>query len=241
MDDRSQIKGDRIRLQMEELVKANTLVNMRLRGVEGYERLTMINEISKDGADTFLVIDPPRDFQSAIAKEPRWRLQFTFTGLDKIEYNFSTQGGRLKDDAIWVPMPTVVNRVQRRRHFRVETPPGTLLVMTVNGEARALDLINLSQGGSLGVVSRRRGERLSVEPLFKVGAQFFNLTVVCPGNEDTETTRAAIKKAVVRRVEEDRQQYKHRYALEFTEMAPPEQRTVTTFIYRLQREYLRKR
>ncbi|MFH1985022.1 MAG: PilZ domain-containing protein [Pseudomonadota bacterium] len=241
MDDRSQLKGDRINQLLEELKTTNTLVTLRLRGVEGYERLTMITDIRTDPGGTFLVLDPPRGFQSAVAKAPRWRLQFTFTGQDKLEYNFNTSGGRIEADGIWVPVPEAISRIQRRRHFRVDTPPGTLLALTINGEARAMDLINISQSGGLGIVSRMRRNEQTSEPIFKIGAQLANLVIACPGSPEAEATKASIKKAVVRRVEQDTAQYRHRYALEFLELTPADQRIITAFILRVQREFLRKR
>jgi len=241
MDDRSQISGDRITELLDELKSANTLINLRLRGVDGYERLTMINDIQEASDGTILILDPPRGFQSAVAKVPRWRLQFAFTGQDGLEYNFNTEGGRISGDGICVPAPTAINRVQRRKYYRVETPPETLMGLTRNGEPLSLDLINLSQSGTLGIVRRVKRKGLSHEPLFNVGENLFNLTIACPGSEDAAPAKAIVKKAVVRRVEVDNEQYRHRYALEFLDIPSADQRTLVSFIYRVQREFLRKR
>ena len=240
MDDRSQLQGDHINQLLEELKTTNTLVKLRLRGVDGFERLTMINDIRKDANGTFLVLDPPRGFQSAVSQSPNWRLQFTFTGQDKLEYNFNTLGGWIEDVGILVPSPETIERVQRRRHYRTETPPGTLLALKIDGKSMALDLINLSQSGTLGI-RRSRVKELTYEPVFKVGDQLFNLTIACPASQDADASQTAIGKAVVRRVEVDNANYRHRYALEFLEISPADQRSLTEFIYRLQREFLRKR
>ena len=241
MEDRSQLQGDRVNQILEELKASNTLIKLRLRGVEGYERLTMINDIRTDDGGTFLVLDPPRGFESAVSQSPRWRLQFTFTGQDKLEYNFNTQGGRVEDGGIWVPLPETMHRVQRRRHYRTETPPGTSLAIRIDGKPLALDLINVSLGGSLGIIRRSRLKELTYEPVLKEGDHLFNLAIACPAGQDAEPSQVTIKKAVVRRVELDSAQYRHRYALEFLEISPADQRTLTAFIYRLQREFLRKR
>ncbi len=241
MEDRSQIQGERILQILEALKTDNTLINLRLRGVDGYERLTMINDIRQrsDGID--LVLDPPRGFQSAVSRAPRWRLQFMFTGQDGLEYHFDTQGGRLENDGIYVPAPETIHRIQRRKAYRVETPPGTLMALTKNSEPLALDLINLSQIGSLGIVRRLKRKGISSEPVFKTGEHLFNLVIDCPGGDDAPPSKATIKKAVVRRVEVDNEQYRHRYALEFLDVLPVDQRTMVSFIYRVQRELLRKR
>jgi len=241
MEERSQIRGERIVQILEALKADKTHINLRLRGVDGYERLTMINDIRQNSEGIDLILDPPRGFQSAVSREPRWRLQLTFTGQDGLEYHFNTQGGRIENDGIYVPAPETLHRVQRRKAYRVETPLGTLMALTMNGEPLALDLINISQTGGLGIVRRLKRKGLSFDPIFKMGEHLFNLVIDCPGGDDTPPSKATIKKAVVRRIEMDNEQYRHRYALEFLEVPPADQRTLVAFIYRVQRELLRKR
>ena len=97
-----------------------------------------------------MLVDPPDDFREAAADQDLWHLRFNFNGPDQLEHIFSTRGGELVEQGLKVPFPEHVERLQRRRNFRVDALTGTRMHFTlkkINGE---LDLINISQGGAYG-------------------------------------------------------------------------------------------
>ncbi len=232
--DRKQSEG-----LFRQLIKANTLITMRVRGVEGYQRLTMITDIRKPKGNHSFSIDPPAQFKEKVASLQEWSIHFKFTGPDKIEYSFSTRGGQLEGKQIWIPFPDAIERIQRRRHFRIETPPGTQLTLLVKKTPRLADILNLSQGGLLCVLIRLKKE-IRTDPVLRVGDMLSDMALVCPNEEKPDDT-IPIKSAVIQRVEADPNHYRHRYALEFHNMTFSEQSDLTRVIYRLQRELLRKR
>jgi len=239
MADGSTIDGKQREGLFRQLMRANTLITMRIRGVEGYQRLTMITDIRKTKAGSTFSIDPPSQFNEKVADLPEWKIHFKFTGPDKIEYSFSTRGGQIADRDIWLPFPEAIERIQRRKHFRIDTPPGTQIRLSVKRASRLADILNLSQGGLLCVLVRLKKE-IRTEPLLRVGDTLNDITLTCP-NEEGPEDEIPIKTAVVRRVEADPNHYRHRYAMEFHDMTFSEQGDLTKVIYRLQREFLRKR
>ena len=222
-----------------QLMKANTLITMRVRGVEGYQRLTMITDIREVKTNHSFSIDPPAQFKEKVADLPEWNIHFKLTGPDKIEYSFSTLGGRIEGKEIWIPFPDTIDRIQRRKHFRIETPPGTQLTLVVKKNQRLADLLNISLGGLLCVLVRLKKE-IRTDPVLKIGDTLSNITLSCPNEECADDT-VPIKSAIVRRVEVDPNHYRHRYAIEFLDMTFSEKSDLTRIIYRLQRELLRKR
>ncbi|MCP3951456.1 MAG: hypothetical protein GY697_04465 [Desulfobacterales bacterium] len=239
MADDSTVEGKQSQGLFKQLIRANTLITMRVRGVEGYQRLTMITDIREIRGNHAFAIDPPAQFQEKVGDLPDWNIHFKFTGPDKIEYSFSTHGGQVEGKEIWIPFPYKIKRIQRRKYFRIDTPPGTQVKLQVKKTPRLADILNISQGGLLCVLVRLKKE-IRTDPVLKIGDHFSSLTLACP-NEEAPDDMVPIKAAVVRRVEADPNHYRHRYALEFLDMTFSEQNDLTQLIYRLQREFLRKR
>jgi len=235
----STIEGKQSEGLFRQLIRTNTLITMRIRGVEGYQRLTMITDMRKDRGNHAFAIDPPAQFTETVDGLPDWSIHFKFTGPDKIEYSFSTKGGQIEGREIWIPFPKTIERIQRRKYFRIDTPPGTQIKLTVKKTPRMADILNISQGGLLCVLVRLKKE-IRTDPVLKIGDHLGTITLTCP-NEEGPADTVPIRAAVVRRVEVDQNHYRHRYAMEFLDMTFSEQSDLTRIIYRLQREFLRKR
>jgi hypothetical protein len=229
---------EKIRLFFEHLQQKQILINLRVAGREGYNRLTMITGMRQQKDALQFSIDPPRGFDEAVVGLGRWVLFFQLTGPDKLEYKFTTRGGAFEGPAIWIDFPDHVERVQRRRFFRVETVPGTRLRFALGGQAREMDVINLSIGGALAIFVRRKGEsgRLA---LLKPKDQVRQAQLICP--LEGETLNAKIQKLQVIRVEEDRENDRLRYALQFTLADYTAEKDLTSIVYALQRFFLRHR
>ena len=239
MADSSTVDGRQSEGLFRQLIRANTLITIRVRGVEGYQRLTMITDIRHVRGSRTFSIDPPAQFNEKVADLQDWDIHFKFTGPDKIEYSFATLGGRIEGKDIWIPFPDTIERIQRRKYFRIETPPGARLALSVKKTPRLADILNLSQGGLLCVLVRLKKE-IKTEPALKVGDKLADITLSCPNEEGPDDT-VPIRTAVIRRVEVDPNHYRHRYALQFFDMMFSEKNELTRIIYRLQRELLRKR
>jgi hypothetical protein len=233
------IEGKQSEGLFRQLIRANTLITMRVRGVEGYQRLTMITDLRATRGNHAFAIDPPAQFQEKVGDLPEWSIHFKFTGPDKIEYSFSTRGGQIEGKEIWIPIPDKIERIQRRKHFRIDTPPGTQIKLMVKKTPRLADILNISQGGLLCVLVRLKKE-IRTDPVLRLGDTLSDITLTCP-NEEGPDDIVPIRSAIIRRVEVDKNHYRHRYAMEFMEMTFSEQSDLTRIIYRLQREFLRKR
>ena len=137
-----------------------------------------------------------------------------------------------------IRFPEFIERIQRRKHFRIETPYGSKLNFEVNSTRRELNLIDISLGGVFGVLARLKQE-IQMKPILKIGGVLEHIEMIFPVKEGEQTVN--IKKAAVVRFEEDPQTAKHRYAFQFKEIKRHDQRKLKELVYRFQREFLQKR
>ncbi len=229
---------EKTRLFFEQIQQQKTLINLRIAGREGYNRLTMITAIRRRSDKYQFAIDPPNGFDEAVVGLNPWTLHFQLTGPDKLEYRFTTSGGAFEGAAIWIDFPGQVERVQRRRFFRVDTVPGTRLSFALKGEPHQMDVVNLSIGGALAMFARGKSKLAGQSPL-QLKDEVRAVQLICP--LEGEVLTAGIQKFQVVRVEEDREARRCRYGLLFTLTDYSAEKDLTAIVYALQRFFLRHR
>jgi len=239
MGDAGKVQGEKLAELFNELIEKKTIISMNVVGA-GFDRLTCITGIAKDGKDECLLIDPPEDFKKAAADKDLWHLRFNFNGPDQLEYIFSTRGGELVEQGLKIPFPEHVERLQRRRNFRVDALTGTRMHFTLKKIEGVLDLINVSQGGAYGVLVKHNFKFMRGSVL-KMDQQVYDIRILFPGDENDPGETICVKHAEVKRVEHDQDRGFYRYAFEFKEMEKEEQQRLIQVIYDLQRKYLQRR
>ena len=232
------MQPEKILSLFEELQQKKTLVNLRVAGRQGYNRLTMVIGVRDHKKQWQFAIDPPKGFDEAVVGRGEWTLLFQLTGPDKLEYRFTTHGGVFEDREIWINFPHEVERIQRRRFFRVPTVPGTRLCFTLGGKTRDMDVINISIGGVLAMFVRRKGEPGQL-PLLKIKDEVQGVQVTCP--LEGGGLVASIPKMHVIRTEADNENDRMRYAFRFTVPGYKEEKQLSAIVYGLQRYFLRHR
>jgi hypothetical protein len=206
----------------------------------GFDRLTCITGIGSDAHGDHLLVDPPDDFEKAATVKDLWHLRFSFNGPDQLEYTFSTRGGALGEQGLKIPFPEHVERLQRRRDFRVNTLTGTQMHFKLKKIQGIIDLINVSLGGSYGVLTKTNFKFMR-GPILKMDQQVYDISMVFPGDNDMPGHTVYVKKAEVKRVEHDQDHGFYRYSFEIKEIEKEERNKLTQVIYDLQRWYLRRR
>ncbi len=221
------------------LIEKRVIISMHLAGSD-FERLTCLIGLHEDAGGHNLRIDLPEGMRAAAAKTDSVTLRFNFNGPDRLEYVFSTRGIRFNGRELITPFPAYVERIQRRRDFRMQTPPGTRLLIKHEKIHAILHLINVSLGGAFGVM-KKHNLRNTNEPIFAVDETVTNAGIIVPEGTDRKEMVIIIKTAVVRRIERDRQSKRYRYAFEFDEMDAKEKHKLTQSIYYFQRLFLQRR
>ena len=224
---------------MEQLRQHNTMLSMRLVG-QNYQRLTIITRVFQDIDGSFFIIDPPRDFKRTVSELGTWEIHFNFRGPDNLEYIFDTLGGKLFDGEPQIPFPKYIERLQRRRHFRLSVPPGTKLYFDLDQVRHEIDLMNISMSGSLGHLKTSR-DRDHKKLILQKYDDLKNIEIVFPSDTNTSKQTLNVNKAIVRRAEYDSKRKVDIYAFEFESMDKDQEKMLIEFIFNLQRSFLRRK
>lgn len=224
---------------MEQLQQNKTMLSMRLAG-QNYQRLTMVTKILKEKNTSFFIIDSPRNFKSKITKLGTWEIHFNFRGPDNLEYIFATFGGDFLDEEPRIPFPKYIERLQRRRHFRLSVPAGTKLYFDLEQIRQEIDLMNISMSGSLGVL-RTSSSRDQKKPILQKEDYIRNIEIVFPSDISHGEKKLNVNKAIVRRAEYDPKRKADIYAFEFESIDKDKEKMLIEFICNLQRSFLRRK
>lgn len=239
MGEAGKVQGEKLTELFNALITKKVIISMNVVGT-GFDRLTCITGITQDADGSYLVVDPPDDFEEAAAAKDLWHLRFNFNGPDQLEYIFGTRGGERCEQGLKIPFPEHVERLQRRRNFRVKTLTGTKMYFTLKKIQGVIDLINVSLGGAYGVLVKHNFKFMRGSVL-KVDQQVYDISVVFPGDENEPEETIFMKRAEVIRVEHDPERGFYRYAFGFLEIDKDAHQRLTQVIYGLQRKYLQRR
>lgn len=239
MGEAGKVQGEKLTELFNALIEKKIIISMNVVGA-GFDRLTCITGITNDENGNHLLVDPPDDFEEAAAVKDLWHLRFNFNGPDQLEYIFNTRGGEISEQELKIPFPEHVERLQRRRNFRVNAFTGTRMHFNLKKIQGVLDLINISLGGAYGILVKHNFKFIRGSVL-KMDQQVYGISVVFPGDETVSDETINVERAEVKRVEYDQDRGFYRYAFEFKEMGKTEQQRLTQIIYGLQRKYLQRR
>ena len=239
MNDPGKLQGTKLVALFDELVQKKTIISIHVVGA-GFERLTCIVKTEQDSGNNHLYIDRPEGFIHAAGKDKPWNLRFNFNGPDSLEYIFSTKGGQLSGREIRLPFPEYVERLQRRKDFRILTLPGTKLLFSVGKVKGIIDMINVSLGGAFGAL-RKHNQKDHTGSLLSVDQRLYKIGLIFPADKEMNEQVVVIDKAEIRRVEHDNERNLYKYAFEFKEIDKIQKQKLTQSIYHIQRHFLKNR
>lgn len=237
MEAGERIQGiDRVDLLMQ-LKKDKTLVKMKLSGKD-YEQLTMITGVRTAGKHPVFLIDLPFGFKQAVSAVDIWNINFEFVASDGVQYKFKTSGGKITGSGVRINLPNFIERLQRRKDFRLDFNPGTEIRFEQDGFKYELGVINLSMGGVLATLPIPF-KGIQVAPVFDAGRTLRDIELVSP--LEGRNIRVEIKKALILRSNRDNKPGQYIFGLQFLEIENDEIKALRELIYNLQRDFLKKR
>jgi c-di-GMP-binding flagellar brake protein YcgR len=231
------ITGSAITQLFDTLIQHQSLLKLTLMDAD-YQSLARILGLAILKKTTHFVLDLPEGFERAAADLNTWQIQFEFSGVDHIKYAFTTFGGQIAGQRIYLPLPQELERKQRRELFRLDAPAGTRLCFSKDGNRFELEVMNISIGGSLAAMVQTNANIPENSP-FAVDRVLKDVALVFP----TEIMRRPIEiEAVeVKRIKRDPETQRYEVGFEFCKINTDEQKHLTDLIYELQRQYLRQR
>ena len=207
-------------------------MSFKIEGTE-FEKLTFITGFRQVKTTSYLLVDRFKGLSGAIST--RRGVLLNFTGNDKIQYSFRTSIHEIAERDIWLEFPEFIERIQRRKHFRVVTPLGTKVFVPKNEKTYEGHAVNLSMVGVL----FKEAERSEGQSEWNVGEDMEHVQVFW--NKDFVTMSVSVKKSRVKRVIKDPVTGRCWCALHFLELDSEEEEKLREFIYLCQREALQRR
>jgi c-di-GMP-binding flagellar brake protein YcgR len=239
LNDPGKLQGAKLVALFNELMERKVIISIHVVGT-GFERLTCIAAIQCDTVDSFLLIDRPDGFSQSVGQTEEWNLRFNFNGPDQLEYVFHTRGGENSGDNLKVPFPEFVERLQRRKDFRILTVPGTKLVFVDKKVKGVVELINISLGGAFGLLQKYKSKNPGGSPL-ALEQRLYKVGLIFPADKEATEQMIVVDKVEVRRIEHERERKLYKYAFEFMDIAKDQKQKLTQAIYHIQRQYLKNR
>jgi c-di-GMP-binding flagellar brake protein YcgR len=200
-----------------------------------------ITDIRKRRRTLHFLVKPEENFFDFGEPDHPSRLTFEFIDRENIKYVFDTDAAEFSQTMAWIAFPEFICRFQRRSLFRLEAPHGTRLYFTVNEARYKLLVVNVSLGGTLGVLvslTRRMEQELAA---YKSEILENAELVFPPRNKAEQGSTVRIKRWRLIRQERNPLTQKLECAVQFKEIEEAEQKKLTQLFYRWQREYLRRR
>jgi len=231
MEDTDKIYGKRRFELFDQLQKDRIVVKLTLLGKD-YERLTIITRIVTENGTPYVIIDIPTGFREKFQGDKKKKVLFDFVGKDKILYSFRTVVGRINENDIWMEFPEFIEKVQRRKFFRIVPPIGTKIYFEVDFREYEASVVNLSEGGVL----ITQGEQFHKEVKLFDGEYIKNL--IC--EEQCLKLQIDIEEGVIKRLVKNPNTSRNTYAIQFTGIEDRGKKELQDWIFRVQREFLRK-
>jgi hypothetical protein len=233
------LRGNKRSALFQQLIEKKVILSLYVIGAN-FEQLTVIKGIEKTLAGETLIIDTPKGFTQAVNGVQPWKLRFNCNGPDRLEYIFSTEGGTFGAEGLKVPFPENVQRLQRRKDFRVMVLPHTKLLFMSGKLKGVMEINNISMGGVFGALVKhnRKSATNSVLGLY----QYLNtIAITFPAHGDIEKQVVMIRTARVVRIERHPTKHIDQYALELLDISRDQENRLRNVIYQLQRYYLQNR
>ncbi|MCF8062847.1 MAG: PilZ domain-containing protein [Deltaproteobacteria bacterium] len=235
MEFRSQIQGETALAVFQQLQRQRIPLRIHVLG-RGYERLSIVTGVEFRNGGTFLLLDLPVRFETELPDCEGLRVQLEFADRERIPHSCRTVIHGSKGDDLWLFLPDHIERIQRRKHFRVEPPQGTRIVYPLQGKNVEFPVLNLSLGGGL-IISPMKGGAKSL--CFEPGMTLRGVRLLSTMEE--EKLELEIRIAEVIRAEKITESSRAHFALQFVRMEREDEQMLDRFIYYSQRRLLKKR
>jgi c-di-GMP-binding flagellar brake protein YcgR len=240
MADIEKIQGDALLQLFNDLQTKQIPLKLELADGENVQE-THITGIRKQRRALHFLIHSPDGDKERFEDPDQTRLRFEFVDKENIKYVFESDSWRFSKGFLWIKFPRLVHRYQRRKLFRLEAPHGTRLYFKVNNVRYKLLVINVSLGGTLGVLVSLT-KQMEQELRLYHSKILENVELLFPSKDRKKIGSIVnIKRCQIKRQEKNPLTNKFECAIEFKEISEDQQKNLTELFYKWQREYLRKR
>jgi len=200
-----------------------------------------VAEVSERGSANHFLIDTPEVCRKLKEESNLPYMVFKFTDSEDIKYVFEADTWQFFGDKVWIRLPQMVHRYQRRKLFRLEAPPGTRLYFNIKDIRCKLLVVNVSMGGTLGVLVRLRPKMEEI--LRPFNAKILQNAELLFPSRDRKKKGSIVNIGQFQLLRQNRNPATGKFecAIEFKKLSTTERKRLKNLFYKWQRDYLRKR
>jgi c-di-GMP-binding flagellar brake protein YcgR len=191
--------------------------------------ITVLLGIQREGNSGYLRVDLVPNFESMLSRSPSQEVVFEILE-NGILCKFRSRVIRYNPRAIWLELPSSIQRVQRRAYFRVTATSRAEIIFTIAGKEEKVTVRDYSLGG----VSFLMGSHQQLHP----GDEVTDLILTLP--QGKAMVSYPIAQAVVRRIEEHFEDRGKLCGLEFLKLEKKTQQKLAQHLFEEQRLLLRQ-
>jgi len=200
-----------------------------------------VAEVSERGSAHHFLIDTPDVCRKLNEETNLPYMVFKFSDPANIKYIFEADTWQFFREKVWIRLPQMVHRYQRRKLFRLEAPPGTRLYFNIKDIRCKLLVVNVSMGGTLGVLVRLRPKMEEILRPFNAKIMQ-NAELLFPSRDRKKKGSVVnIEQFQLLRQNKNPVTGKFECAIEFKKVSTNERKRLKNLFYKWQRDYLRKR
>jgi c-di-GMP-binding flagellar brake protein YcgR len=196
----------------------------------GDELLSIVIDIKAEEIPPHFAIDFPGGATEHIKEARGKKIIIGFKDKDRIQYVMKSFIERVSEHNLYILLPESIQKLQRRKYFRVSSPIGTKVIIDEPNINCEFNVINISEGGALithpDKIGLLKGDQKPLSILF---------------NEADNVQRISIDKAEIKRIEKETEKRCCNYAFQFLDRGKKEENYLRNFIYSCQRKMLLKK
>jgi|GEM_PF-2076391 len=233
MEDPEIITGGRMLDLLDQLKRERTILNLNVLGT-GNEGLSILLGRKEVNGRQCLMMDFPAGARFEILYAHGRKVFIEFTDKNRIHYSLRSAIEEVSPQCIYILLPKGIQRIQRRKFFRIPPPPGTKVIINDEDGKFEFNVIDISEGGVL----------ISHPSAFHDDGKFFpsarkTLSIVC--REKGSMQMIKVNKAEIKRIKKILETGCFNYAFQFIDCGKQEENDIRNFVYSCQRRFLERR
>lgn len=227
------ITGESMLKLIDRLKKEKTIIKLHILGTSN-EGLSIVLGIETVNETPCLIIDFPTGTEDNIFQAQGKKAIIKFIDRERVHYNFRSVITGVSRQNVYILLPKVIYRLQRRKYFRTPPPIATKVIINEEGKRYEFDMLNISEGGAL---ISHPSDAHDDSKFFKGALK----TLVIVYNQDNNKQTIKVNKAEIIRIEKIWETRRYQYGIQFIDYGTQEENDIRNFIYSCQRRLLKSR
>ena len=233
MEDPEIITGKKMLQLLDQLKRERITLNLRVFG-SGNGGLSILLGRKQLNGKQCLILDFPAGARYDILYANGRKVVVEFSDKNKIHYSLRSKIESVSPRNLYILLPKEIQRIQRRRFFRIPPPVGTRAIINDDDGKFEFNVIDISEGGML----------ISHPAAFHDDRKFIQnarKTLIIVYREKGSIQMIKVNKAEIKRVKKILETGCYIYAFQFIDCGRKEENDIRNFVYSCQRRLLEER